>query len=147
MSRKILGFMVALAAAAGLFTVQPALAQGERSIVLAQNAMQLAGSYEGEVKRRFIGGEARTTRIYRLTMNPDLNTGKVLIFENGQLINELGFIVKRTADLKYGGKTQPINARPGYIADNITLAFSRDGKSVRWYHNDGASEGSGTLTR
>lgn len=147
MTWKIRVLVVALAVATGFFVVEPASAQNQRNVVVAQNASQLAGTYQGEVKRRFIGGEARTTRVYRLTMNPDLNTGKVLIFEDGQLINELGFVVKRTADLVYQGKTQPINARPGYIPDDISLKFSRDGKSVGWYHNDNTSEGSGTLTR
>jgi len=147
MSWPIRGLIVALAAAAGFFVVEPASAQNERSVAVAQNASQLAGTYQGEVKRRIIGGEARATRVYRMTLNPDLNTGKVLIFEDGQLVNELGFVVKQTADLTYQGKTQPINARPGYIPDDISLKFSRDGKSVGWYHNDNTSEGSGTLTR
>src|SRR5215831_8139936 len=37
----------------------------------------LAGTYAGEVERRYIGGASQTTRSYRLTMNPDMNTGKV----------------------------------------------------------------------
>jgi hypothetical protein len=121
-------------------------------ILLAQSSgarnTQLAGTYEGQIARRFLNGQKRDTRIYRVTVNPDLNTGKVLIYElNRTLVNELGFVVKRTADLSYEGKTHPIQTRPGYIADNIKLVFSPDAKSVRWYHNDGSGEGSGTLSR
>jgi hypothetical protein len=110
--------------------------------------IQISGTYEGDVARRFVKGGDRETRIYRLTMNPDMNTGKVFVFEaDRKLRNEMGFVVKRAGDLTYEGETRPIKTTPGYIPDRIKLIFSKDSLSVRWYHNDGTTEGSGTLTR
>jgi hypothetical protein len=40
-------------------------ASAETVITLAQNQPRLAGTYEGKVARRFIGGAERETRTYR----------------------------------------------------------------------------------
>jgi hypothetical protein len=119
------------------------------TVAIAQNApSRIVGTYEGNVARRFVKGGNRETRIYRLTLNPDMNTGKVFIYElNRQFTSEIGFVVKRTADLTYEGETRPIKTTTGYTPDRIKLIFSKDGRSVRWYHNDGKTEGSGTLSR
>jgi hypothetical protein len=108
----------------------------------------LAGTYEGQVKRAYLDGRARETRIYRVTFNPDLSTGKVFVYEaDRKLRNELGFVVKRTAALTYKGKTVPINAVPGYQPDRMTMVFSADGKALAWSHTDDTTRGSGTLAR
>jgi hypothetical protein len=117
-------------------------------LVVAQAEPDLAGTYEGRVERRFVKGPPRETRLYRVTMNPDLNTGKVLVFEDdGKVRNELGFVVRKVRDLYYEGQTQPINAVPGYVPDKIRIMFAPDGKSAGWYHSDGTTEGSGMLFR
>jgi hypothetical protein len=108
----------------------------------------LADTYAGEVERRYIGGTSQATRTYRLTMNPDMNTGKVLIYDaDGELRNEIGLVGKITEAGIFEGTTTVINASPNYKPDNIRLVFSSDGASVQWYHNDGTIEGSGTLSR
>lgn len=109
---------------------------------------QIAGTYEGKVARRIVKGPERETRLFRVTMNPDLNTGKVLVFElEGKLRNELAFVVKRVSGTTYEGETFPINATPGYRPDKIKLMFARDGAWLNWFHSDGTTEGSGTLRR
>jgi hypothetical protein len=108
----------------------------------------LAGSYAGEVERRYINGAPQATRTYRLTMNPDMNTGKVLIYDpDGKLRNEIGLVGKMTEPQTFEGTTTVINASPNYRPDKVRLVFSSDGDSVQWYHNDGTLEGSGTLSR
>ena len=135
----IASIAVALLALTVAGTLTGAFAQGT----------QVVGTYEGNVARRLVRGETRETRIYRLTMNDDQNTGKVWVFEleGRKLRNEMGFVVRRMADLTYEGETRPIKTTPGYIPDKIKLTFARDGRSVTWYHNDGTTEGSGTLQR
>ncbi|MEX2127467.1 MAG: hypothetical protein WD871_04410 [Xanthobacteraceae bacterium] len=132
-----------------VFSCGIAASVSSATVAIAQSGnIQIFGIYEGNVARRLVKGGDRETRIYRLTLNPDMNTGKVFVFElERKLRNEMGFVVKRTGDLTYEGETRPIKATPGYIPDRIRLIFSKDGLSVRWYHNDGATEGSGTLTR
>jgi hypothetical protein len=52
--------------------------------LVAQNtagSTTIAGTYTGKVDRRYINGEPQATRSYRLTMNPDMNTAKVLIYD------------------------------------------------------------------
>jgi hypothetical protein len=67
-------------------------------LLVAQNTAASAaipGTYAGEVDRRYISGDPQATRTYRLTMNPDMNTGKVLIYElDGKLRNESGWWAK-----------------------------------------------------
>jgi hypothetical protein len=107
----------------------------------------LPGTYTGKVDRRYINGEPQATRSYRLTMNPDMNTAKVLIYDlEGKLLNEIGWVGKMTDDRTFEGKTTVINASPNYKPDDVRLVFSPDGSSVEWYHNDGTLEGSGTLS-
>jgi hypothetical protein len=119
--------------------------------VLAQSATapaDIPGTYAGKVDRQRIGGGPQATRTYRLTMNLDMNTGKVLIYDlDGKLLNEIGLVGKMTDDRTFEGKTMAINASPTYRPDNIRLVFSPDRGSVEWYHNDGSLEGSGTLSR
>lgn len=113
-----------------------------------EGGVNLAGTYEGKVARRFVKGGERETRLYRVTMNADLNTGKVLVYElEGKLRNELAFVVKRVSGTTFAGETVPINATPGYRPDKIKLMFARDGAWLNWSHSDGATEGSGTLRR
>lgn len=138
------GFRRAFIAAALALIVLPSSAQPQSK----PGGAALASTYEGQVKRVFLDGRQRETRIYRLTFNPDLSTGKVLIYElDRTLRNELGFVVKRSAALTYKGETVPINTPPGYNPDHITLIFSADGKTVAWSHNDGKTKGWGTLAR
>ena len=121
---------------------------GQATGAAPQDASRIAGTYEGEVKRRFIRGEQRETRIYRITMNADLSTGKLFIYElNRTLRSELGFVVKPAGKLTYRGDTVPIDTAPDYRPDHITLTFAADGKSVKWFHTDGTTEGTGTLAR
>ena len=136
--------MLAFAAAVGIgAAVAPdAIAQGRQS--------QVAGTYEGKVTRRYVKGAPRETRLYRVTFNPDRNTGKVLVYElegEGKLRNELGFVVKETGSRKYEGETHPIQTVTGYNPDRIRMIFSRDGRTLDWFHSDGGTEGSGILTR
>jgi hypothetical protein len=106
----------------------------------------LAGTYAGEVERHYIGRASQATRTYRLTMNPDMNTGKVLIYDpDGGLRNEIGLVGKITEAGTFEGTTTVINASPNYKPDKVRLVFSSDGASVQWYHNDGTIEGAGTL--
>jgi hypothetical protein len=118
--------------------------------LVAQNTAASAtipGTYAGKVDRRYINGEPQATRTYRLTMNPDMNTAKVLIYDlEGKLLNEIGLIGKMTDDRTFEGKTTVINASPNYKLDNVRPVFSSDRSSVEWYHNDGTLEGSGTLS-
>jgi hypothetical protein len=119
-------------------------------IVTAQNVapLKIPGTYSGKVERRYIKGEQQATRTYRLTMNSDMNTGKVLIYElDGKLLYEIGLVGKMINTSTFEGKTTVINATPTYKPDDIRLIFSSDRKSVQWYHNDGTLEGSGTLSR
>ena len=119
-------------------------------LLVAQNAAAsttIAGTYGGKVDRRYINGEPQATRTYRLTMNPDMNTAKVLIYDlEGKLLNEIGLVGKMTDDRTLEGKTTVINSSPNYKPDNVRLVFSPDRSSVEWYHNDGTLEGSGTLS-
>jgi hypothetical protein len=119
--------------------------------LVAQNmagSTTIPGTYAGKVDRRYITGEPQATRSYRLTMNPDMNTAKVLIYDvEGKLLNEIGLVGKMTDDRTFEGKTTVINASPNYKPDNVRLVFSPDRSSVEWYHNDGTLEGSGTLSR
>ena len=116
----------------------------------AQNATAsttIPGTYAGKVDRRYINGEPQATRTYRLTMNPDMDTGKVLIYDlEGKLLNEIGLVGKMIDDRTFEGKTTVINASANYKPDNVHLVFSSDRSSVEWYHNDGTLEGSGTLS-
>ncbi len=123
-------------------------ARSERLIAQAVPApADMPGTYAGKVDRRFLGGEPQATRTYRLTLNPDMNTGKVLIYDfDGKLLNEIGLVGKMTDDRTFEGRTTVINASPGYKPDNVRLVFSSDHSSVDWYHNDGTIEGSGTLS-
>jgi len=125
------------------------IAQSER-LIIAQAVPAPAdtpGTYAGKVDRRFLGGEPQATRTYRLTLNPDMNTGKVLIYDfDGKLLNEIGLVGKMTDDRTFEGRTTVINVSPGYKPDNVRLVFSSDHSSVDWYHNDGTIEGSGTLS-
>jgi hypothetical protein len=120
-------------------------------LLVAQNTAAHAaipGTYAGEVDRRYISGDPQATRTYRLTMNPDMNTGKVLIYDlDGKLRNEIGLVGKMIDERTFEGKTTVINASPNYKPDNVRLVFSPDGSSVQWYHNDGTLEGAGTLPR
>ena len=118
--------------------------------VIAQNVApaDISGTYAGKVDRQRIGGEPRAARTYRLTMNPDMNTGKVLIYDlDGKLLNEIGLVGKMTDDRTFEGKTMVINASPTYKPDNVRLVFAPDRGSVAWYHNDGSLEGAGMLSR
>ena len=116
-------------------------------LLVVQTAAAIAGTYAGRVDRRTVNGEARATRTYRLTMNPDMNTGKVLIYDlDGNLLNEIALVGKMTDGERFDGQTIVINASPNYIPDNVRLVFSPDRSSVRWYHNDGTLEGTGTLS-
>ncbi len=93
-------------------------------------------------------GDPLEGRTYRLTMNPDMNTGKVLIYNpDGTLRSEIGLIGKMRDNSTFEGTTTVINAPPGYKPDRIRLVSSPDRASVKWYHNDGTVEGSGTLSR
>jgi hypothetical protein len=119
--------------------------------VIAQNTAapaDISGTYAGKVDRQRVGGEPRAARAYRLTMNPDMNTGKVLIYDlDGKLLNEIGLVGKMTDDRTFEGKTMVINASPTYKPDNVRLVFAPDRGSVAWYHNDGSLEGAGMLSR
>jgi hypothetical protein len=119
-------------------------------LLVAQNmagSTTIPGTYAGKVDRRYITGEPQATRSYRLTMNPDMNTAKVLIYDvEGKLLNEIGLVGKMTDDRTFEGKTTVINASPNYKPDNVRLVFSPDRSSVEWYHDDGTLEGSGTLS-
>ncbi|TMJ28594.1 MAG: hypothetical protein E6G88_12050 [Alphaproteobacteria bacterium] len=132
--------------------LHPAAPQPGRPVAhgVAQNAAAsttIAGTYAGKVDRRYINGEPQATRTYRLTMNPDMNTAKVLIYDlEGKLLNEIGLVGKMTDDRTLEGKTTVINSSPNYKPDNVRLVFSPDRSSVEWYHNDGTLEGSGTLS-
>jgi hypothetical protein len=129
------------AAAAGTARAGPLVAQN------ATASTTFPGTYAGKVDRRYINGEPQATRTYRLTMNPDMNTGKVLIYDlEGKLLNEIGLVGKMIDDRTFEGKTTVINASANYKPDNVHLVFSSDGSSVEWYHNDGTLEGSGTLS-
>ncbi len=139
-------FIAATMAVALSFVAVPSLVSAKSS--QSARTSRIAGTYEGEVKRRLIGGEQRETRIYRITMNADLSTGKLFIYElNRALRSELGFVVKPAGKLTYRGDTVPINTVPGYLPDHVTLTFAADGKSVKWFHADGTTEGTGTLAR
>jgi uncharacterized protein (DUF736 family) len=127
-------------------------APAERSgTVLAQNVdapAMTAGIYAGKVDRRSLRGERAEARTYRLTMNPDMNTGKVLIYNpDGTLRSEIGLIGKMRDDGSFEGTTTVIDGPPNYKPDHVRLVFSPDRASVEWYHNDGTMEGSGTLSR
>jgi len=108
--------------------------------LVAQNAAVSAtipGIYDGKVDRRYVNGEPRATRTYRLTMNPDMNTAKVLIYDlEGKLLNEIGLVGKMIDDRTFEGRTTVINATANYKPDNVRLVFSADRSSVEWYHND-----------
>jgi hypothetical protein len=107
----------------------------------------IAGTYAGNVDRRS-NGQRLETRTYRLIVNPDASTGKVLIYNpNGTLRSDLVLTGKMTDNSKFEGTTTVINAPPGYIPDRVRLGFSPDRATVQWYHNDGNTEGSGTLSR
>ena len=96
-------------------------------LLVAQNAAAsttIAGTYAGKVDRRYINGEPQATRTYRLTMNPDMNTAKVLIYDlEGKLLNEIGLVGKMTDDRTLEGKTTVINSSPNYKPDNVRLVF------------------------
>jgi len=114
---------------------------------VVQMPATVAGTYAGNVDRRTLNGEARATRTYRLTMNPDMNTGKVLIYDlDGRLLNEIALVGKMTDGGKFEGQTIVIKAAPNYKPDNVRLVFSPDRTSVHWYHDDGALEGTGLLS-
>jgi|GEM_PF-5407467 len=116
--------------------------------LVAQNApasTTIPGIYAGKVDRRYINGEPQATRTYRLTMNPDMNTAKVLIYDlEGKLRNEIGLVGKMIDDRTFEGKTTAIKAAANYRPDNVHPVFSSDRSSVEWYH--GTLEGSGTLS-
>lgn len=138
--KVVLGFSVAL------FALMPGA--NDFTARAQESGVNLAGTYEGKVARRFVKGGERETRLFRVTMNPDLNTGKVLVYElEGKLRNELAFVVKRASGTTFTGETVPINATPGYRPDRIKLMFARDGSWLNWSHTDGATEGSGTLRK
>jgi hypothetical protein len=119
--------------------------------LLAQNLAapaNIAGTYSGRVDRRSVRGEPQATRTYRLTMNPDTNTGKLFIHDlDGTLRSEIGLVGKMIDDRTFEGTTTVIDASPNYRPDHVRLVFSPDRGSVEWYHNDGTIEGSGTLSR
>jgi hypothetical protein len=80
-------------------------------------------------------------------MNADMNTGKVLIYDlDGKLLNEIALVGKMIDGGSFEGRTITIDAAPNYSPDNVLLEFSSDRSSVRWYHNDGTLEGTGTLS-
>jgi hypothetical protein len=120
-------------------------------VLVAQNAAaptNAAGTYAGKVDRRYVHGEHLEGRAYRLTMSPDMNTGKVLIYNpDGTLRSEIRLIGKMSDNSTFEGTTTVINAPPDYKPDHVRLVFSRDRRSVEWYHNDATVEGSGTLSR
>ena len=107
----------------------------------------IPGTYAGRIERRYINGKAQATRTYRLTMNPDMNTGKVLIYDlEGKLLNEIGLIGKMTDEHTFEGRATVINAASDYKPDDVRLVFSSDRSSIEWHHDDGSLEGSGTLS-
>jgi hypothetical protein len=72
----------------------------------------IAGTYAGNVDRRS-NGQRLETRTYRLIVNPDASTGKVLIYNpNGTLRSDLVLTGKMTDNSKFEGTTTVINARP-----------------------------------
>ncbi len=114
--------------------------QGERYAV-----EEFYGTYEGRVQRRTLSGEERDTRVYRLTMRPDMRTGTVRIYRDGKLLYTLGVTGVLRA-FTFTGETKLIEGS-SYKPDKIELKFAHDGRSVHWHHDDGTLEGSGTLNR
>src|SRR6478735_5238023 len=83
--------------------------QGERYAL-----EEFYGTYEGRVQRRTLSGEERDTRVYRLTMRPDMRTGTVRIYRDGKVIYPLrvtggfrAFTVPGETKLIEGGSYQP----------------------------------------
>ena len=114
--------------------------QGERYAV-----EEFYGTYEGRVQRRTLSGEERDTRVYRLTMRPDMRTGTVRIYRDGKLLYTLGVTGVLRA-FTFTGETKLLEGS-SYKPDKIELKFAHDGRSVHWHHDDGTLEGSGTLNR
>jgi len=114
--------------------------QGERYAL-----EEFYGTYEGRVQRRTLSGEERDTRVYRLTMRPDMRTGTVWIYRDGKVV----YTLRVTGVLRaftFTGETRLLEGS-GYAPDKIELKFAHDGRSVHWHHDDGNLEGSGTLNR
>ena len=114
--------------------------EGERYAV-----EEFYGTYEGRVQRRTLSGEERDTRVYRLTMRPDMRTGTVWIYRDGKVI----YTLRVTGVLRaftFTGETKLLEGS-SYKPDKIELKFAHDGRSVHWHHDDGNLEGSGTLNR
>jgi len=114
--------------------------EGERYAV-----EEFYGTYEGRVQRRTLSGEERDTRVYRLTMRPDMRTGTVRIYRDGKLLYTLGVTGVLRA-FTFTGETKLLEGS-SYKPDKIELKFAHDGRSVHWHHDDGTLEGSGTLNR
>jgi hypothetical protein len=110
-------------------------------------ASEPSGTYSGKVAR-FTDGKPAETRTYSVTMNADLNTGKVLIYNvDSSLRSSLGLVGKFTDAKTFRGETTVINAPSGYVPDKVTLVFSADWNSAAWHHDDGRTKGDGKLSR
>jgi hypothetical protein len=109
----------------------------------------LAGIYTGSVSRSQMATHKKEeTRRYTVTFDPDGKGGKLAI-KGGSVNYEMSFVGQMKDGQTFVGKTRPADANipKNYIPDDVTLEFSSDGKSLRWHHEDGKIEGSGTLSR
>jgi hypothetical protein len=124
-------------------------AEQARQKVLAELRARVAGTYVGEISSRTLSGGYAGKRFYRLTINPNGESGRYAIFAQGRLIFDVLMSGKLSPDAVFIGRSASTDSSGEYHPDDVKLTFLPDLDRVNFYYRDDyvKKEGSGTLAR
>jgi hypothetical protein len=128
----------------GSICPEDVIAEAKRRLVF----FSIAGTYSGRVESQNISGVKQSTRMYRLTIESDMSTGRVIVSDAaGQRLFDIALVGRMIDDRTFEGKTSVVNASRPYKPDTVQLIFSLDKQTVEWRQTDGVTEGVGILSR